>query len=381
MIMATDCPKNPFVVNRYLGGEYFCDREVETEILTHQLANERDVGLISPRRLGKTGLIHHVLQQPEIKDHFYTFFVDIYSTTSFEEMVYLLGKSIFEQLKPKRNLWADKFFQIVASLRAGLKMDAITGLPELELGIGEIKSPSTTLDEIFRYLQQADKPCIVAIDEFQQILNYSDKNTEAILRTKIQQTPNVRWIFAGSQQHMLQAMFSSPKRPFYQSALTMTLHPIDCDTYALFCQNLFLSRGKHLDAEVVENVYARYRGCTWYLQMMMNELFSRTEDGAKCTVDMIPRAEANILYVLADGFKQRLSTIPAKQKGLLLAIAREGEVTGITSTGFVEKYGLGSASSVQSALKKLLDLDLVTNDSGTYYLSDHFLAQWLRKNY
>ena len=37
-----------------------------------------------------------------------------------------------------------------------------------------------SLAEIFACLEQADKKCIVAIDEFQQISYYPEKNMEAI---------------------------------------------------------------------------------------------------------------------------------------------------------------------------------------------------------
>jgi len=62
----------------------------------------------------------------------------------------------------------------------------INGLPEWGIGIGDIKVPQTTLDEIFLYLEQADKPCIVAIDEFQVVAAYPEGNVEAVLRTHIQ---------------------------------------------------------------------------------------------------------------------------------------------------------------------------------------------------
>ena len=71
---------NPFVTNGYLSPHYFCDRVEETKQLTTLVTNGNNVALISPRRLGKTGLIYHCFEQSTIKDNYYTFVVDIYAT-------------------------------------------------------------------------------------------------------------------------------------------------------------------------------------------------------------------------------------------------------------------------------------------------------------
>lgn len=162
---------NPFIVGKYVSDKYFCDRSEETAFLRKQIQNGRDVALISPRRIGKSGLIQHFFNQSDIKEQYYVFFIDIYATTSLAEFVYTLGKEIYAQLKPQSTLWKEKFFQIISSFRIGFKLDSMTGEPSFDLGLGDIQAPQTSLDEIFAYIEEADKPCIIAIDEFQQILS------------------------------------------------------------------------------------------------------------------------------------------------------------------------------------------------------------------
>jgi uncharacterized protein len=58
-----DTIKNPFLIAGYHSPAYFCDRERETEKIISALTNDRNISLISPRRIGKTGLILHVFNQ------------------------------------------------------------------------------------------------------------------------------------------------------------------------------------------------------------------------------------------------------------------------------------------------------------------------------
>ena len=372
---------NPFVVGKYVSDKYFCDREKETEFLIKQVENGRNVALISPRRMGKTGLVQHCFQQSHSSDSYYTFFVDIYATSSLAEFVYLLGKNIYETLKPKRTAWTEKFFQMIASLRVGFKLDAVTGEPGFDIGLGDIQAPRTTLDEIFRYLESADKPCIVAIDEFQQIGSYEEKNVEALLRTKIQQCKQTLFIYAGSKRHLMSNMFHSSSKPFYQSAISMGLEPIPMDAYVEFADRLFEERGKHVSHELVEKVYTMFDGCTWFVQMMMNELFALTGYDDICGVEMLDEARRNVIQAQESNYKDLLSRLAPKQKLLLQAIAKEGVVRGITSSTFIKKYNLASASSVQAALKPLLKNDIVTQNEDTYRVYDYFFSEWLANGY
>ena len=372
---------NPFTVGKYLSDKYFCDRNEETEFLRKQLRNGRDVALISPRRIGKSGLIQHFFNQSDIKTDYYVFFIDIYATTSLAEFVYTLGKEIYAQLKPQSTVWKEKFFQVISSFRVGFKLDTMTGAPSFDLGLGDIQVPQTTLDEIFAYIEEADKPCIIAIDEFQQIGAYAEHNVEALLRTKIQRCHKAQFIFSGSKRHVMSNMFNSPSKPFYQSAISMGLEPIPLSIYTEFVVSLFKEWDKNVESDVIESVWKRYDGYTWFVQMMMNELFALTSTNGTCKTDMVPVARHNIVMAQESSYKDLLSNLPPKQKMVLQAIAKEGTACNITSAKFIKKYNLNSASSVQAAVKSLLKNDLLTQTDNGYRVYDFFLSEWLATVY
>lgn len=375
---------NPFIIGHYEAPEYFCDREEEVKTLIKHIENGRNVTLTSPRRLGKTGLISHLFAQKEITERYYTFFVDLYATSSLREFVALMGRVIYEDLKRRDERWSDKFIRLLASLRPGVKFDSLTGDLGFDIGLGEIVSPQVSIDEIFDYLDKADRHCIVAIDEFQQIMQYDEKNVEALLRTKIQHCRNVTFIFTGSKRHMMTQMFHTQSKPFYQSTIGMTLDVINKEKYVAFAQGLFNLYGKTIDAEAVRMVYDRYFGYTWYVQIVMNELFFMTDKGGTCSSEMIEPAVASIIDSQTNYYKTILSVCGTRQREVLTAMAKEEfrrreYVDGVTTSDFIKRHSLTSASSVQAAIKGLIDKNIVMPEDGKYHIDDLFFTEYINR--
>jgi hypothetical protein len=173
--------------------------------------------------------------------------------------------------------------------------DPLSGTPTFNIELGDIDRPEYTLDEIFRYLEAADKPCIVAIDEFQQIGKYPEKNIEALLRTHIQKIRNSHFIFAGSERHMMQEMFLSAARPFYHSADILELNAIAPDVYIPFIIEHFVKCNRKIDVVDVERVYTLFKGHTFYIQKTFNEAFADTPAGETCTLETIRAAINNMI--------------------------------------------------------------------------------------
>ena len=369
--------KNPFVTNGYAGSEYFCDRVQETAIIRDLLLNENNIALISPRRLGKTDLIWHVFDDKNIRKDYHCFVVDIYATKNLSDFVNMLGKAVVDELRPKGKKAWEKFINVVSSLRPEISFD-MNGMPVWSVGLGAINNPSITLDEIFTYLNDADKPCLVAIDEFQQITRYDDPTIEATIRTYVQRCTNAHFIFSGSQRHMMNGMFTSPSRPFYQAVTVINLQPLDLEVYTDFCVDKFEQVGKHLDKEVVALLYERFEAVTSYMHRILNVLYSRTEAGNTCIPDMVDDAIEFIIRLSSDTYESLFYQMPEKQRLLFLAISREGKASEVTGGKFIKKHKLNSASSISAALKGLLEKDFITMDKNVYSVYDQFFVLWLR---
>lgn len=370
---------NPFVTKGYAGPEYFCDRIEETKQLVELTTNGNNMALISPRRVGKTDLILHCFNQPEIKENYYTFHIDIYATNSLRDFVNVFGQAILNGLKPRgRKVW-EGFINMLKSIQSQITFD-INNIPIWSLGLGDIENPAVTLDEIFYYLGHADKPCIVAIDEFQQITRYPDASSvEASLRTYIQRCINATFIFAGSKRHLMGEIFTSPSRPFYQSVLIMNLKPISIEKYEEFARIQFEKYGKDIDSGVVADIYRRFDAVTSCIQRVLNVLFLKTPVGQHCTQDMVEGAIDYILDMFSETYSDLLDKIPEKQREVFIAIAREKNAKNISSKIFVKKYHLQTASVVTAAVRGLLDKDFITHDKSIYTVYDPFFALWITK--
>jgi Predicted ATPase (AAA+ superfamily) len=372
--------QNPFVTGGYVAPEYFCDREKETGQLIKSIQNGNNVTLISTRRMGKSGLIQHCFTDMEVRKNYTTFFIDIYATKSLNDFVFLLSKNIFDQLKSSSRKILEAFLISLKSLRPEVTFDE-SGTPSLSLGIGDIRKPEASLDDIFSFLNASAIPCIVAIDEFQQITKYPETNTEALLRTYIQQSPHTRFIFSGSRRHILGEMFLSASRPFFASASTINLEAIDKQKYIEFAQKLFNSRNRDITSEAIEKIYDLFEGVTWYIQKTLNSLFGETPEGSLCSADMV--TDTIILMIDSNKYtySESMFRLPDKQGKLLIAIAKNGRVQAPTASDFVIKHNLTSASSVQAALKGLIEKEFVTRDETGYAVYDKFLEMWLKNKY
>ena len=368
-------PNNPFLISGYHSPNYFCDRERETAAILEALHNGRNLTLIAPRRMGKTGLIRHAFfhlkeQHPDIV----TLYMDIYSTQSLGDFVRLFAHSVLGKLDSVPQKALNRIGTFIRSCRPVFTFDELTGVPKVTIDLSPSEEEST-LKEIFDYLGSSEKRCYIAIDEFQQITEYPEKGVEALLRSYIQFLPNVNFIFAGSKQHVMQEMFTSSKKPFYQSTQLLTIDTINRKEYAAFAMEHFSKQHTQLPQEIFEAIYAKFDGHTWYVQNLLNRLYGYNRD---VDLELVTYATEQIIAEQSYSYAGLLKAYSAGNVRLLKAIACERCVKEVLSGEFISKHKLRAASSVSSSLKKLVDHELVYQTTDGYIIYDRFMEEWLR---
>ena len=371
---------NPFILEPYKSKDYFCDREKETEEIIRNIINGRNTTLISPRRLGKTGLILRVFDEMKARSlNYETIYSDISDTISIDEFIKVISDAVVGKLGKQQRIAS--FFKTLKSVRPLLGFDSLTGSPQVSFTFDNDSQKQATLKEVLDYLEKYQKKVVLAIDEFQQIREYKDINMEAVLRKQIQHLHNVRFIYCGSKKHTMIDMFNNAKKPFYESTSFSYLSKLPVSVYAAFIKDKFVSSGKSIDNDSVKYIIEWTKDHTYYTQRLCNEVFSLTGDVV--VLNDVINAIQSILDSEKERFQEIRRLITRSQWKMLKAIATEGSVSQITSSLFLSKHKISSGPTALRNIKALIDKELVlattTGEETSYSVYNVFLSRYLEK--
>lgn len=371
---------NPFYTGINIPDKYFCDREAETREIIRRISNGSNIVLKAARRIGKSSLVKHVFAQNEISSSYNVLYVDILGTKNAVDFLNAFKDAFLSAPFARTEKIRKSVVEFLRSVYFDVNGDipGTFGLPKVGFKPGN--SVEYTLRELFNYLEHTSKPNLVVFDEFQQIQFYPEKMA-AILRGFIQEMNNTRFIFSGSERHMLTMMFDNPGEPFYRSSTSMNLDIIPLETYRSFVLANFRERNRGIDPEAVDFVYYVFRGNTYQLQLLMKEAFALAEEGTAVT---LPDIKGIINRLLDDNeydnrmLLNRLNN--KKERNTLFCIANESVASGLTSTAMMKKYNLDNPSSVQNALNNLSgdQFNLIYKvGASSWCMQDIFLELWL----
>lgn len=373
--------ENPFVIKSYESKELFCDREEELQLMLRNCINNTDMTLISQRRMGKTGLILRLFDElGESHPEIHTIYLDIFASRNIDDFIKLLAEATMKSFQPKTSI-GDKLMTFIKSLRPQLSFDNITGEPQLQIAYQTAHEKEYTLRGLLDFLDSQGEHIVIAIDEFQQIRDYPEKNMEALLRTYIQQTHHLTFIFCGSKKHLMADIFSNEKKPFYNSTAFVTLDKISEVSYVAFIRRLLDERGRSITDEALQFILEWTRRHTYYTQQVCHTIFAN--ESTIITIDDVKQACQQLMKQGEAVFLQYRQMLTDKQWNYLIAVAKKGSVQQITASEFLKNHNIGTPSTSRRLADALCEKGLlnddITLDGTTYSVGDVFLSRWMER--
>ncbi|MBS1653085.1 MAG: ATP-binding protein [Bacteroidetes bacterium] len=370
---------NPFLVTSYKNAFHFCNREFETEQLKKNIQNNVNTSLFAIRRVGKTALIQHVFNYYAKNPKVVCIYVDILGSLNLKEFTNQLATVIYNRFPENKSI-GKKIISAIKLLRPSISFDDFSGTPEIKFDFIEHKAYEKTIQQLFSFLDQQNLKIIFAIDEFQQILEFPEKNVEAILRTHMQSLKHTHFIFCGSNQKMMYEIFNGVKRPFFGSCSNMHLDFISETKYATFIEKIFTHYKRKIDKESIRFVLSFTCCHTFYTQYFCNYLFAIGKKSVQ--LDVVKKIALEILKLYEPTFFQYRNLLTAAQWQLLSAISKEEKLFKAHSADFIKKYNLGTSSMVSRGLEALLEKEMIffnsTVEKPYYETYDKFLMRWVQ---
>jgi AAA+ ATPase superfamily predicted ATPase len=343
--------ENPFITTFYAESDRFCGREEEMIRLITIARDSVNSILLGPARIGKTTLIHRSFDKLRVKDEFKCLYVDIHATENLKEFTKSLYDSIL-QIFPEKSAVNFDF-----------------NLP---------KQNEQVLLSLFDFLDKQNVKVLIAIDEFQQIVNYPEKNTITILRQATQKLKNISFVFSCSNEYLLNDFFSG-RQLFFTNFDLLQLGGIRENTYAEFITENFEKHGRSITEEAVNFILEWTRRHTYYTQSLCKRVF---ESGIKeIDIEDVHEECGRILQENESNYFIYRNLLSPVQWLMLKAIAKEEKVYHPTAKQFLMQHKIGTPANVQRALDALLSKEVVFaahDEKGRYYqVFDCFLSRWL----
>ncbi len=368
---------NPFSISS-TSRDNFCNRVNEIATLQQYMRAGIHAVVYAPRRFGKSSLAHVVQSGLTDMDRVY---VDLFSVTSISEVARLLYFEIANVLgadAARQTTILQLLGEFFTRVKFTLSFNAQELEPKIDVSLGESSAELCIKDVIAALdawcLRHQRRVCIV-LDEFQEICELKEsKQIEAFLRGGMQQAERVSFMFMGSRRSLLKDMFENKTRPFYKSTIKFELPAMQRDVFADFIADRFAMGGYPVSREVADEIISFTDGYPYYTQKLALFHYNTLESG---DTDL-EKAKSELIRSESSDFESIYVTLAANQKKVLKSVARK-PTANLYASEYLRDNNLGAASSVRTAVDKLLKLDLIESREGKWRTVDPVLEKWLRR--
>jgi hypothetical protein len=370
---------NPFTLRVITPDAPFCDRAEALQELGRHVFNLANVVVFSPRRYGKTSLVKRVQAQIE-KEGILTFYTDLFMATSITEVAERIAKNVYATLHKCESLLQKgaRFLKTFTAFRPVLKPSPKDGFTLSVEPFSATVSGKELLDKVLEdlgeFIRKESQKVHFVLDEFQEITELKESGIEGLFRKHIQHQ-RASYFFVGSRRRVLLDIFNQRSRPFYQSAIMYPVQPLPHGELIDFLKVRFEQEGKQCGRSVAEDISHRTLQYPYYAQALAYHVFDIA--AKKVTTEDVDIGFDRLLSSERYAYEAIVQGLTGTQTSLLRALAAEPD-SKILSSDFTARHKL-SVGGVQSAQKKLVELDLIEKNEDVWRVVDPIFAVWLSR--
>ena len=218
----SDLPSAYFPLGGPVPASDLVGRESYIRRATARLADGNHILIAGPRRIGKTSVMLEILRRLRRKG-LQTAYVDCMGATDVRGLGERLADAVLENVSG-----AERSFAHAKAIAAGIRPTVKVRYEHVELALELAREKNANrffdgaLDLPRALAQKTGKRVVVAFDEFQAAGQLGPRVFD-LMRTRFQAQRAVSYAFLGSEEGILEQLFSGKGRAFYRFALPLDL--------------------------------------------------------------------------------------------------------------------------------------------------------------
>lgn len=364
---------NPFRYGQVVTKRDYCPRPGPEKVLRSCLESRQNIVIDGERRVGKTSMVCETVRKEK---KWLLLYIDLLQIKSVDDLCQRMIKA-FISMEQKAG-FLEKVMKTLAHLKPSVTMDPLTGTPSVSVDAMSAAKPES-IEGILDLIQNESdrRSLVVVLDEFQDILNLRDSPAvQAVMRGKIQFHSQIPYVFLGSIRNRMNEIFSSSDSPFFKSASSLHLGPIEEKDFIRFLSAKFKKSGMIVDKAFFKEIFVVAQNTPGDIQELCAALWDCSEAGGRIDAKLLPAAFELIFSREIRAYEAHLMNISAQQQRCLAALARKGGASPF-SAEFMQASSIAQPGSIKKALNRLAEQRLIYRIGGEYKFVNPFFKEWL----
>ena len=359
-------------------GNAFCNRVAERKQLIGNVKKGQHTIVISPRRYGKSSLILYSLDESKFLYERVDLFVAV-SAKTIEEQILNGVKNLLNRVSSV----PEQVVAVIKSNIRNLKSKWIVGTDgfKIELIPGNESDSVSVITESLQMLENVLRKkklmAVFFIDEFQEIgVLANSKGIEGAIRHVAQESEKLRFVFSGSNRHILTNMFDDRTRPLYSLCDRITIDRMKEEDYVAYINAVSnKSWGKDLDKSVIDEILLLTERHPYYVNVLCDKIWSHCDNKFPAH-PVVAQLWQEYIFQEKSKIAKDLSSLNTSQKKLLIAISK-GATKDFTSKATLHELDFSSSAVIKS-LKLLEEGDYINRHiNGGYFIVDPLIKSSL----